>query len=66
MTKIRCIENMNRLKEMLLSGEKGDADYFSARLGISRRTFYRLLKYIEKSNDIKVGYNRTRKTYYLE
>lgn len=66
MSEINCIENLKRLNEMLSKGEKGDAAYFSKKLGISRSTFFRLLKYLEDLYGYKINYSNIRKTYYLE
>jgi hypothetical protein len=66
MTGIKCIENMQRLKELLLKGEKGDAAYFSAKLDVDERSFYRLKNYLEFTNGLKIKFDRTKKTYYLE
>lgn len=66
MSDIKCLENFERLKEMLLKGEKGNGYYFSSRLNISTRTFFRLLKYLYKIDGIKVKYDKTGDTYNLE
>ncbi len=63
---IKCLENYKRLKEMFSNGEKGDAIHFSNRLGISTRTFFRLLKYLHEIDDIKATYNKNTNTYYVE
>ena len=66
MNDIRCIDNMRRLKKMLYAGGKGDAIYFSEKLGVSRRSFFRLLKSLEEVNGLKINYNKVKNTYYLE
>ncbi len=57
---------MQRLKELMLKGEKGDAAYFSVKLDVDERTFYRLKKYLEFTNGLSIKFDRTKKTYYLE
>ncbi len=47
MTEIKNLENLVRLQEMLYAGEKGDADFFSTKLDVSKSTFYRLVSYLE-------------------
>lgn len=66
MNDIKCLENFKRLKEMLLNGEKGNTGYFSSKLNNSTRTFFRLIKYMDEIEGIKVRYNKTSDTYYLE
>lgn len=66
MNDIKCLENFKRLKEMLLKGEKGNARYFSSKLNISTRTFFRLIKYLDEIEEIKTKYNKTSDTYYIE
>lgn len=66
MSEIKNLENLVRLKEMLRAGEKGDAVYFATKLGVSKSTFYRLVNYLEKINNLKISYNRAEKSYYLE
>ncbi len=66
MNEIKCIENLKWLKEMLLKGEKGDAGYFSSKLNVSERTFYRLMNYLENMNELKIRFDKTNRTYYLE
>ncbi|MFW6275165.1 MAG: hypothetical protein ACOC2M_00865 [bacterium] len=66
MNQIKCFQNLDRLNEMLLKGEKGDAAYFSAKLDISERSFYRLLNYLKNANGLNIRFNKARKTYYLE
>ncbi len=63
---IKCIETYNRLKEMLIKGEKGSACYFSAKLNISRRTFFRHKKYMESMDGLNIRYNKAIGMYYLE
>lgn len=50
---------------MFLRGETGDIDYFTNRLGIKKRTFYRLIKYLEIIDGIKVLYNKRLQIYYI-
>jgi hypothetical protein len=50
---------------MFLRGETGDIDYFTNRLGIKKRTFYRLIKYLEIIDGIKVLYNKKLQIYYI-
>ncbi len=57
---------MQRLKELLLKGEKGDAACFSAKLDVDERTFYRLKKYLNFNNGLSIKFDRTKKVYYLE
>mgnify|MGYP006294914855 CR=1 FL=1 len=66
MNQIKCFQNLDRLNEMLLKGEKGDAAYFSAKLDISERSFYRLLNYLKNVNGLNVRFDKARRTYYLE
>ncbi|MFW5804307.1 MAG: hypothetical protein ACOCWG_03640 [bacterium] len=66
MNQIKCFHNLDRLNEMLLKGEKGDAVYFSEKLDISERSFYRLLNYLKNVNGLNVRFDKARSTYYLE
>nr|WP_319570031.1 helix-turn-helix domain-containing protein [uncultured Draconibacterium sp.] len=66
MSEIKCFENYKRLKEMLIKGEKGNADYFSKKLGISNRTFYRLIKYLKDIEQLKIKLNTVTNCYYLD
>ena len=66
MTEIKCIDNLIRLKEMLSKGEKDDAAYFSAKLDISERTFYRLLNCLKNDDGLIISFDRIAKSYYLE
>lgn len=63
---IKCLENYKRLKELLSEGEKGNAGYFSARLNISTRTFFRLIKYLHEIEGVQVFYDKNKNIYYLE
>lgn len=65
MNEIKCLDNYSLLREMFLKGEKGDVEYFVSRLQISPRTFYRLIKYLDKVDGIKIEYNRFSKAYCL-
>jgi hypothetical protein len=65
MNEIKCLDNYCRLREMFLRGETGDIDYFTNRLGIKKRTFYRLIKYLEIIDGIKVLYNKRLQIYYI-
>ncbi len=66
MNQIKCFQNLDCLNEMLLKGEKGDAAYFSAKLDISERSFYRLLNYLKNINGLNIRFDKGRRTYYLE
>ena len=66
MGNIKCLENYNGLRKMLFHGEKGNAGYFSTKLNISTRTFFRLIKYLYEIEGIRVIYNRNKNIYYLE
>jgi len=63
---IKCLETYNRLKEMLINGEKGSACYFSAKLNISKRTFFRHKKHMERMEGLIIRYNKADDSYYLE
>ena len=65
MNGIKCLDNYHQLREMFLKGEKGNLKYFTNRLGISARTFYRLISYLDKMDDIKVRYDKSMDLYYL-
>ncbi len=62
---IKCLENYKRLKEMLANREKGNAKYFSRKLNISTRTFYRLVKYYYEIEGVQIKYNKNQDFYYL-
>lgn len=66
MSEIRCLDNYHQLREMFLKGEKGNAKYFTNRLGISVRTFQRLIGYLHKMDNLKVHYNKSSDLYYLK
>jgi hypothetical protein len=66
MSEIRCFEKYKRLREMLTKGVKGDANYFSEKLNISNRTFYRLIKYLKEIDQLNIQFNKNKGTYYLE
>jgi hypothetical protein len=66
MDKIRCLENYHQLREMFLKGEKGNAKYFTNRLGISTRTLQRLIRYLNKIDNLKVQYDKSIDLYYLK
>ncbi len=66
MSEIKCLENYKRLREMLLNGYKGDADFFSKRLNISKRSFFRLVKYLKEIENLSIQFNKNTETYYLE
>ena len=66
MDELLCLNKLTRLKEMLSHGEKGNAAYFSSRLQISNRTFFRLKAHLEKIYGLKVKYNKIQDTYYIE
>jgi hypothetical protein len=66
MPEIKCLENYNLLKELLLKGERGSACYFSAKLNISRRTFFRHKKCMERMEGLIIRYNKAGDSYYLE
>ena len=66
MSEIKCLDNYHQLPEMFLKGEKGNGEYFSNRLGISTRTFQRLLKYLDKIDNLKVYYDKYADSYRLE
>ncbi len=63
MSKIKCHENYKVLREMLLNGEKGDAEYFSNKLGISSRSFYRLIKYLKDIENMEVSFDKYNGVY---
>jgi hypothetical protein len=58
MSEIKCLENYHQLKKMFRKGEGGDINYYINRVGINERTFYRLLKYLEIIDGIKVECNK--------
>jgi hypothetical protein len=62
MKEIKCLENYKRLKRMLENGEKGNLEYFANRLRASRSSTYRLMKYYEEIEGVKLN----RKTGVLE
>jgi len=66
MTGIKCLDNYRRFKEMILKGETGSACYFSSRLKISTRTFFRLIHYLNDIDGLKINYNKANDIYYLE
>jgi len=63
MSKIKCIENYKELKEMLLKGEKGNAEYFSGKLNISSRSFYRLVKYLKDIEVLDITFEKSSGKY---
>lgn len=65
MSEIKCLDNYHQLREMFQKGEKGNIEYFTAKIGIKPRTFHRLLNYLEKIDDMKVSYNKFSDYYYL-
>jgi hypothetical protein len=66
MSEIQCLEKYKRLREMLIRGVKGNANYFSDRLDISKRTFYRLIKYLKEIEQLNIRFDRHTDEYYLE
>ena len=66
MSEIKCLENYKRLKEMLTKGEKGDANYFATKLGVSDRTFYRLINYLKEIEQLNIKLNKSTRGYYIE
>jgi hypothetical protein len=66
MSSIKCLENYNLLKELLLKGERGSACFFAARLSVSTRTFFRYKWYMEKVEGLIIRYNKAIDEYYLE
>ena len=66
MSEIRCLENYKKLKLMLMNGKKGDADYFSEQLQISKRSFHRLIKYINEIEPMCVKFCKLNNHYYLD
>lgn len=66
MSDIKCLENYFRLKKMFEKGYKGNPEYFAQKLYISRRTFYRLLKYLKETDNLEIDFDRGTQTYYLK
>ena len=66
MSEIKCLDNYYELREMFLKGEKGNMDFFTKRIGIQPRTFYRLLKYLEKIDGINIQYNKFSDVYQIK
>ena len=64
MSKIKCIENYKELREMFLKGEKGNAEYFAAKLNISIRSFYRLVKYLKEIESIDIRFDKHTGIYF--
>ena len=51
---------------MLLKGVKGDVSYFTENLNISKRTFFRMVKYLEEIEEVNVQFDKYNGTYYIE
>ncbi len=66
MNQIKCFQNLDRLTAMLVKGEKGDAAYFSAKLDISERSFYRLINHLKNVNGLNIRFDKASRTYCLE
>jgi hypothetical protein len=66
MHEIKCLENYKHLREMFSKGEKGNARYFSEKVGISTRSFFRLISYLREIDNMEICYDKENKTYYLE
>lgn len=66
MSKIKCLDNYHELREMFIRGERGNKNFFTRRLGIKPRTFYRLLNYLEKMDGMIIKYDKFSDTYCWE
>lgn len=66
MSKIKVLDNYHLIREMFRKGENGDINFYTKRVGINERTFYRLLKYLEIIDGIKVEYNKRQRIYYMK
>ena len=66
MDELLCLNKLTRLKEMLSNGEKGNATYFSSRLNVSTRTFFRMKNHLCKIYGIRLKFNKLQDAYYLE
>lgn len=65
MSEIKCLDNYHQLRELFREGKTGDINYYINRIGINKRTFYRLIKYLEIIDGIKVEYNKRKRIYYV-
>ena len=66
MSEIKCIENYIKLKEMFNRGERGDSEYFTAKLQVSKRTFHRLIKCLKEVERINIKFDKYSNVYYLD
>ena len=66
MNEIKCIENYTRLKIMFEKGRKGNSKYFATQLGVSMRTFSRMVQMLRELDRLSIVYSRQRNEYYLE
>ncbi len=66
MSEIKCLENYIKLKEMFIRRERGDTEYFTAKLQVSKRTFHRLVKCLKEVERINIKFNNYSNAYYLD
>lgn len=60
------IQNLRLLDQIIAHKRPGDATAFARELGISRRTFFRLIILLRQDCGAPVVYNRRLKYYYYE
>jgi hypothetical protein len=51
---------------MFEKGRKGNSKYFATKLGVSMRTFSRMVQILRELDQLRIMYNRQRNEYYLE
>ncbi len=65
MKNIKHIERLQRLHNLIKMESTGSPSEVAIRLGISERTVYYLIEQL-KDYDAKIGYDRSRKTYFYK
>jgi hypothetical protein len=66
MTQIKCIENFLELRHLFRKGVTGDINFFTDRLTISNRTFFRLIDLLKKHEGMDIIYSRSTNRYYIK
>ena len=66
MSQIKCILNYIELRSLFKKGVTGDALFFTSKLKISKRTFFRLKLLLEEHEKMEIVYSRDINKYYLK
>ena len=64
--RIKCLDHYFHLRKLFTEGIKASSKFLTQEVGISRRTFYRYVKYMMKKDRMRIVYEKKRNIFWMK